>query len=149
MSGLEPDKDISIRFTGLKQGEKFDEELVEDAGHCIAIGSRRGAIVRFVIDALRDRSQKPELKIAPSLDEMLKAHHAGASVRPVRPADLLNRDVVKLDLARIEHCLKGKVVLVTAAGAARGSSRSASETYWGVPARSWKSSRSRSPRAAR
>jgi FlaA1/EpsC-like NDP-sugar epimerase len=34
LSGLEPDKDIEIRFTGLKQGEKIDEELVEDASSC-------------------------------------------------------------------------------------------------------------------
>ena len=87
----------------------------------IAIGSRRGEIVRYVIDALRDQPQKPELKIAPSLDEMLKTHHVGASVRPVRPADLLNRKVVKLDMARIEHSLKGKTVLVTGAGGTIGS----------------------------
>ena len=30
LSGLELDKDISIQFTGLKQGEKMDEELMED-----------------------------------------------------------------------------------------------------------------------
>ncbi len=34
LSGLEPDKDIEIRLTGLKQGEKLNEELVEDAGSC-------------------------------------------------------------------------------------------------------------------
>ena len=34
LCGLEPDKDIEIRFTGLKQGEKMDEELIEDLGSC-------------------------------------------------------------------------------------------------------------------
>ena len=34
LSGFEPDKDIEIRLTGLKQGEKLDEELFEDAGSC-------------------------------------------------------------------------------------------------------------------
>ena len=87
----------------------------------IAIGARRGEIVGFVIDALRDRPYKPELKIAPSLDEMLKAHHAGTSLRAVRPVDLLNREVVKLDMARIEQALKGKTVLVTGAGGTIGS----------------------------
>ena len=29
LSWLEPGKDIQIRFTGLKQGDKIDEELVE------------------------------------------------------------------------------------------------------------------------
>lgn len=87
----------------------------------IAIGSRRGEIVHFVIDVLRDMLQKPELKIAPSLDEMLTTHHAGVSPRRVRPADLLNREVVKLDMVRIEHVLKGKTVLVTGAGGTIGS----------------------------
>ena len=39
LSGLEPDKDISIRFTGLRAGEKMHEELFragdvrKDTGH--------------------------------------------------------------------------------------------------------------------
>ena len=42
---------------------------------------KRGEIVRSVIDALRDRTKKPEIKIAPSLDEMLKRPTAGISMR--------------------------------------------------------------------
>ena len=107
-------------FGGIKVlGNVLERHHVDEI--VIAIGSRRGEMVRFVIDALRDMPEKPELKIAPSLEEMLKAHHAGASVRPVRPADLLNRQVVKLDMARIEHSLKGKTALVTGAGGTIGS----------------------------
>ncbi|MFA5141237.1 MAG: polysaccharide biosynthesis protein [Elusimicrobiota bacterium] len=35
LHGLEPGKDIEIKVTGLKQGEKMDEELVEDSSHLI------------------------------------------------------------------------------------------------------------------
>jgi len=87
----------------------------------ISIGSRRGEIVRAVIEALRDVEDKPELKVAPGLDEMLRAYRGGAAPRSVRPADLLNRDEVKLDLARIALALKGKAVLVTGAGGTIGS----------------------------
>jgi FlaA1/EpsC-like NDP-sugar epimerase len=87
----------------------------------IAIASRRGDVVRFVIDTLRDVPCKPELKIAPGLDEMLRAPHAGTALRKVRPADLLNREVVKLDMARITHSLEGKTILVTGAGGTIGS----------------------------
>ena len=34
LSGLEPGKDIELKLTGLKQGEKLDEELIEDPSHC-------------------------------------------------------------------------------------------------------------------
>lgn len=107
-------------FGGLQAlGGVLDRQHVDEI--VIASGSRRGEIVRFVIDALRDRTHKPELKIAPSLSEMLQSHRVGASARPVRPADLLNREEVKLDLARIERTLKGKTVLVTGAGGTIGS----------------------------
>lgn len=87
----------------------------------IALGSRRGEVVRYVIDAMRDLEEKPLLKIAPSLDEMLRAPREGATLRQVRPVDLLNREVVKLDMARIAQFLGGKTVLVTGAGGTIGS----------------------------
>ncbi|OGR85264.1 MAG: hypothetical protein A3J74_06140 [Elusimicrobia bacterium RIFCSPHIGHO2_02_FULL_57_9] len=87
----------------------------------IAIASQRGELVRSVIEELRDNPNKPELKIAPGLDEMLRAPHAAVSLRQVRPADLLNREVVKLDMARIAHSLEGKTILVSGAGGTIGS----------------------------
>ncbi|MEK7765440.1 MAG: polysaccharide biosynthesis protein, partial [bacterium] len=38
LSGLEPGKDIEIKVTGLKQGEKLDEELAEDPSEMSASG---------------------------------------------------------------------------------------------------------------
>ncbi len=106
-------------FGGIKTlGNVLAKHQVDEI--VIAIASRRGEIVRLVIDALRDASPKPELKIAPSLDEMLQTHH-GATLRAVRPADLLNREVIKLDMAMIAHTLHGKTVLVTGAGGTIGS----------------------------
>ena len=46
LSGLEPDKDVEIRFTGLRQGEKLDEELMEDPA-----GSSRSEIALRAIDS--------------------------------------------------------------------------------------------------
>jgi FlaA1/EpsC-like NDP-sugar epimerase len=46
LSGLEPGKDIEIRFTGLKQGEKLDEELVEDVTRCDESGHPSILVVR-------------------------------------------------------------------------------------------------------
>lgn len=86
----------------------------------IAIGTRRGEIVRRVVEALKDRDGKPELRIAPSLQEMLARPHADVALRPVRPADLLNRDVVRLDRGKIAGVLAGKTVLISGAGGTIG-----------------------------
>ena len=87
----------------------------------IAIGSKRGEIVSDMVERLRAVENKPELKIAPSLAEMLTPTSGGVSMRPARPADLLNREVVALDEARIGGVLRGKRVLVTGAGGTIGS----------------------------
>ncbi len=88
----------------------------------IAIGARRGDLVRDVVERLRglELPVKPELKIAPGLSEMLSAPGRGPAARKVRPADLLNRDVVRLDEERIGRVLRGKRVLVTGAGGTIG-----------------------------
>lgn len=87
----------------------------------IAIGSRRGEIVSDLVERMRDFEKKPELKIAPSLSEMLFTPGREVKVRKVQPADLLNREVIRLDEARIAGALRGKRVLVTGAGGTIGS----------------------------
>lgn len=87
----------------------------------IAIGSKRGEIVRDLVERMRDFDKKPELKIAPSLGEMLQSPGREVKVRKVQPADLLNREVIRLDESRIAGALRGKRVLVTGAGGTIGS----------------------------
>ena len=86
----------------------------------ITVATRRGELVRAVMDILQDMPERPALKVAPGLDEMLSAPGQGMAVRQIKPPDLLNRDVVKLDLARIARSLENKIVLVTGAGGTIG-----------------------------
>lgn len=87
----------------------------------IAIASKRGEIVRSVVEATRHAARRPEIKIAPSLDEMLRSRSDGLKIRKVRPADLLNRPVVRLDTEKISRTIQGKIVLVSGAGGTIGS----------------------------
>jgi FlaA1/EpsC-like NDP-sugar epimerase len=86
----------------------------------IAVSSARGQSVSAVAEATRELAKRPVIKIAPSLDEMLRTPSAGANPRKVQPADLLNRKEVRLDLARIARSIEGKTVLVTGAGGTIG-----------------------------
>lgn len=86
----------------------------------IAISSRRGEIVRSVVEEIRHLKRKPEIKVAPSLDEVLRRPFEGVMLRKVRPSDLLNREAIRLDLARIEQVFQGQCILVTGAGGTIG-----------------------------
>lgn len=86
----------------------------------IAIASRRGEIVSSVVETLRGLEAKPDLKVAPGLDEMLRTPGERLAVRKVKPEDLLNRDVIRLDQARIAKIIGHKTVLVTGAGGTIG-----------------------------
>lgn len=86
----------------------------------IAVGARRGEILSDLVERLRTVASRPELKIAPSLSEMFLAPGREISVRKVRPADLLNRDVIRLDETRISRAIRGKRVLVSGAGGTIG-----------------------------
>ncbi len=87
----------------------------------IAIGAKRGEILSDLVERLRVFEKRPELKIAPSLSEMLQSPSREAKVRKVQPADLLNREVIQLDESLIAASLRGKRVLVTGAGGTIGS----------------------------
>ncbi len=96
--------------------DKFDvDEIV------VTMEAKRGELVRSIVEGLRDREVKPEIKIAPSLEEMLKTPSSDVGLRKVRPADLLNRDVIRLDLAKITKVLGRKTVLISGAGGTIGS----------------------------
>lgn len=86
----------------------------------VAVTSARGQAVSAVAEAMRELAKRPVIKIAPSLDEMLRTPSAGANPRKVQPSDLLHRKEVRLDLARIAASIEGKVVLVTGAGGTIG-----------------------------
>ncbi|PIP81551.1 MAG: hypothetical protein COR54_19375, partial [Elusimicrobia bacterium CG22_combo_CG10-13_8_21_14_all_63_91] len=58
----------------------------------ITVATRRGELVRAVMDILQDMPERPALKVAPGLDEMLSAPGQGMAVRQIKPPDLLNRD---------------------------------------------------------
>lgn len=85
----------------------------------IAVGHRRGGVVRAVADALHGVEKRPDVRIVPNLEEMLSGRR-GADSRRVKPSDLLNRRVVSLDTAAIVRSIEGKVVLVTGAGGTIG-----------------------------
>lgn len=85
----------------------------------IATAVRRGQVVSQVVDALAGLPRRPELRIVPSLADMLRAPTL-ADPRKVQPADLLNRGEVRLDRERIGSSIAGKVVLVSGAGGTIG-----------------------------
>ncbi len=86
----------------------------------VAVSSARGQAVSAVADVLRLVEKRPLIKVAPSLQEMLRSSSASANPRKVTPADLLNRKEVRLDAHRIARSIEGKTVLVTGAGGTIG-----------------------------
>ncbi|MFA6319128.1 MAG: nucleoside-diphosphate sugar epimerase/dehydratase [Elusimicrobiota bacterium] len=96
----------------------LDKENIQEI--VVTIEDRRGQVVRSIAESLADRETKPELKIAPTLSEMLTSPGASLQLRKAMPADLLNRKVVRLELDRIAASLKGRSVLITGAGGTIG-----------------------------
>ncbi len=100
-------------------------DLADFLGRCavdevvVAVSVRRGEIVATVAESLRGLERRPEIKIVPGLEEMLRSQASG-NPRKVQPADLLNRKEVRLDAARIASSIEGKTVLVTGAGGTIG-----------------------------
>lgn len=85
----------------------------------IAVGEGRAHALAAVAEALAGVEKRPQVRVVPTLDEMLRAPRRAAP-RKVQPADLLNRRVASLDAAGIARAVEGKVVLVTGAGGTIG-----------------------------
>jgi FlaA1/EpsC-like NDP-sugar epimerase len=88
--GLVPDKDVSIKFTGLRPGEKMDEELLI-AGECGVRSTQYSKI--FVIGALLD--ERSDLMAA--VNELEQAGHNGNNTEIKRLLRRLNIGYPKAD----------------------------------------------------
>jgi FlaA1/EpsC-like NDP-sugar epimerase len=95
----------------LVRSHRIDEVL-------IAIPSAQGAVIRQLV-GLCARARVPS-RIVPGLLEIIRGDVHFEQIRPVRPEDLLGREVVELQEEVIETELHGRRVLVTGAGGSIG-----------------------------
>jgi FlaA1/EpsC-like NDP-sugar epimerase len=86
----------------------------------IAIPSGTSRLIRSIVSAAR-QAGVTEIRIVPGLDRILDGHVSFTDLREVQLADLLGREVVKIDTAAVEGWLRGSIVLVTGAGGSIGS----------------------------
>ena len=85
----------------------------------IAIPSATGRQIRAIVE--RCRSTDVRFKVLPGVGDLIDGRVSIQQVRDVDLNDLLGREPIALDEARISHYLKGKRVLVTGAGGSIGS----------------------------
>lgn len=85
----------------------------------IAMPSVSGDVVRRITENCRQTGC--EVKIMPSLFEMTDGHVNVRTLRDINIEDLLRRDPIHLDFAKITSYIAGKTVLITGAGGSIGS----------------------------
>ena len=85
----------------------------------IAIPSAGSQQMRGIVDYCKESGIK--FKTIPSMGELINGKVTVNAIRDVAYRDLLGREVVNLDEARIGSCLQGRSVLVTGAGGSIGS----------------------------
>jgi FlaA1/EpsC-like NDP-sugar epimerase len=84
----------------------------------IAIPSARGPVVRRIVGACA--RARVGSRIVPGLIEIIRGDVHFEQIRPVRPEDLLGREVVEVQEEPLRAVLQGKRVLVTGAGGSIG-----------------------------
>lgn len=85
----------------------------------IAMPSVSGDVVRRIAESCRQTGC--EVKIMPSLFEITDGHVNVRTLRDINIEDLLRRDPIHLDFAKITGYIAGKTVLITGAGGSIGS----------------------------
>ena len=136
---IEQNDDAVLKIAGFidddprKQGSKLSgfnvlgttEEIVDICQKrsideiIIAMPSVSGDVVRRIAESCRQTGC--EVKIMPSLFEMTDGHVNVRTLRDINIEDLLRRDPIHLDFAKITSYISGKTVLITGAGGSIGS----------------------------
>lgn len=93
------------------QRERIQEVL-------IAIPSAHGEVIRRLVGWCA--RARVGARIVPGLMEIIRGDVQFQQIRPVRPEDLLGREVVEIDAEPVREILRGKSVLVTGAGGSIG-----------------------------
>jgi FlaA1/EpsC-like NDP-sugar epimerase len=86
----------------------------------VILGLSQPTLVRRLV-TLCEGSRQVELKLVPSISDVMDGRTTVSQIREVRIEDLLERDPVSLQLDTIAGYIKGKRVLVTGAGGSIGS----------------------------
>ena len=86
----------------------------------IALPSASSRVVRHVVSLSRQAGVQ-EVRIVPGIERVLGGQVGLTDLRDVEVADLLTREVVRIDTAQVGEWLRGRVVLVTGAGGSIGS----------------------------
>ena len=85
----------------------------------IAMPSAGGGIIREILQ--KCKGLPCQVRTVPGIYEVIDGRVKVSELRQVDVTDLLRRDPVQLDMARIGEFLRGKRVLVTGAGGSIGS----------------------------
>lgn len=112
-----------IRIDGIKvlgPTSILNEAVEQTDARCVVIAmpSASGGQIRTIVDDCR--ASKVAFKILPAIDQRLNGH-SGCPIRDIRPADLLDRTPVRLDMDAIRTRLSDKVIFITGAGGSIGS----------------------------
>lgn len=98
-------------------GHLIREMHVDDV--VISIAGAASSTVRQVLATCEEADVKT--KIVPGLYEIIGGHVSVSRLRDVEIEDLLGRDAVRLDTAKMSGFLEGKIIAVTGAGGSIGS----------------------------
>jgi FlaA1/EpsC-like NDP-sugar epimerase len=85
----------------------------------IAVSSSTSSMLRAIISTAHQAGVR-DIRIVPSPDATLNGRVSFTDLREVQPADLLGREVVRIDTAAIERWTRGCTVLVTGAAGSIG-----------------------------
>ncbi|GMV07600.1 MAG: capsular polysaccharide biosynthesis protein [Gemmatimonadota bacterium] len=85
----------------------------------IAMPTAEPGVLRRVVEACGETDL--DVRVLPSLSEVLRGGVALDQVREIRIEDLLGRDPIRLELPELAEDLKGKTVLITGAAGSIGS----------------------------
>lgn len=110
---------FGVRVLGDRKAIKKITELYDIQEIIIALPSAGGKQLRSIIEECK--KTKCVVKTVPGIYELIDGKVSIQQVRNIDLNDLLRREPVKLDIARIADYLTGKRVLVTGAGGSIGS----------------------------